>query len=64
MDTHKNEPAGGSCWTALGNGVQAMEPCFNLQSPASKPQCCDQAMSLIGPYRILCGVRSYAAVWG
>jgi hypothetical protein len=29
MDTHKNEPAGGSCWTALGHGVQAT---------SSKPQ--------------------------
>ena len=46
MDTHKNEPAGGSCWTALGHGVQ---PTWSLvlRSPPSKPPCCDQAMSLI-----------------
>jgi len=61
MDTHKNEPAGGSRWTALGHGVQATWSLV-LRSPPSKLQCCDQAMSLIGPTRTCGHVRLCAAI--
>jgi hypothetical protein len=33
MDTHKNEPAGGSCWTALGHGVQATWSLVSIYDP-------------------------------
>ena len=63
MDPHKNEPAGGSCWTALGHGVQATWSLV-LRSPPSKPQCCDQAMSLIGTKRSWRRKRHMSAVGG
>ena len=63
MDTHKNEPAGGSCWTALGHGVQATWSLV-LRSPPSKPQCCDQAMSLIGTNRTSRNVRVESVIGG
>ena len=40
------EAHGGRLWATACK--PHMEPCFNLRSPPSKPQCCDQPMSLIG----------------
>jgi len=56
MDTHKNEPAGGSCWTALGHGVQATWSLVSIYDPrrASHSVVIRRCLSLalLGPYAV------------
>ena len=56
MDTHKNEPAGGSYWTALGHGVQARWSLVSIYDPrrASHSVVIRRCLSLalIGSYAV------------
>jgi hypothetical protein len=48
MDTHKNEPAAGSCWTDLGHGVQATWSLVSIYDPrrASRSVVISRCLSL------------------
>jgi hypothetical protein len=49
MDTHKNEPAAGSCWTALGHGVQAKWSLVSIYDPrrASRSVVISRCLSIV-----------------